>query len=171
MSLLRWALFIIPLIVLLGFLAGQVTGSAEENRWFQALVKPAAQPPNWAFPVAWTLLYILIGLAFSMILNARGAPLRGLAIILFLVQFALNLAWSPLFFGMHQVSSAFWLLVVMFAAAFLTTLVFGRIRKAAAWLMVPYLAWLCFAAILNKQIDDLNPDAETLVVPAASTQI
>ncbi len=171
MSLLRWALFIIPLIVLLGFLAGQVAGPADENRWFQALVKPAAQPPNWAFPVAWTLLYILIGLAFSMILNARGAPLRGLAIILFLVQFALNLAWSPLFFGMHQVSSAFWLLVVMFAAAFLTTLVFGRIRKAAAWLMVPYLAWLCFAAILNKQIDDLNPGAETLVVPAASTQI
>ncbi|QTD57246.1 TspO/MBR family protein [Parasphingorhabdus cellanae] len=171
MSLLRWALFIVPLIVLLGFLAAQVTGPADENRWFQALVKPAAQPPDLAFPIAWTILYVMIAIAFSMILNARGAPLRGLAIILFIVQFALNLAWSPLFFGMHQVSAAFWLLVAIFATAFVTTLVFGRVRKAAAWLMVPYLAWLCFAAILNKQIDDLNPGAETLVVPAASTQI
>lgn len=171
MSLLRWVLFIVPLIVLLGFLAAQVTGPADENRWFQALTKPAAQPPDLAFPIAWTSLYIMIGIAFSMILHARGAPLRGLAIILFVTQFALNLAWSPLFFGMHQISAAFWLLLVMFALAFVTTLVFGRIRKAAAWLMVPYLAWLCFAAILNKQIDDLNPGAETLVVPAASTQI
>ena len=106
-----------------------------------------------------------------MILHARSAPLRGLAIVLFITQFILNLAWSPLFFGMHQVSAAFWLLISILVIAFVTTIVFGRIRKAAAWLMVPYLAWLCFAGILNKQIDNLNPDAETLVVPAARTQI
>ncbi len=171
MSLLRWALFIVPVIVLLGFVSGQVAGSGEENRWFQALVKPEAQPPGWMFGVAWTILYIMMGIALAMILHARGAPLRGLAIVLFLIQYALNLFWSPLFFGMHQISAAFWLLITIFATAFVTTLVFGRIRKAAAWLMVPYLAWLCFAGILNKQIVDLNPGAETLVVPAASTQI
>ena len=66
---------------------------------------------------------------------------------------------------------AFWFLVIIFLLALATTLVFGRVRKAAAWLMVPYLAWLCFAAALNKEIDWLNPSAETLVVPAARTQI
>ena len=171
MSLLRWVLFVVPVIVLLGLFSGQIAGSGEENRWFQKLVKPDAQPPGWMFGVAWTILYIMMGIALSMILHARGAPLRGLAIILFLVQYALNLFWSPLFFGMHQISAAFWLLITIFALAFVTTLVFGRVRKAAAWLMVPYLAWLCFAGILNKQIIDLNPGAETLVVPAASTQI
>lgn len=171
MSLLRWVLFIVPAIVLLGFLSGQLAGSGDENRWFSALTKPEAQPPGWLFGVVWTILYIMMGTAFAMIVHARGAPLRGLAIILFLSQFALNLFWSPLFFGMHQVSAAFWLLITIFVLAFATTFVFGRIRKTAAWLMVPYLAWLCFAGILNKQIDDLNPDAETLVVPAARTQI
>ena len=171
MSLLRWILFVVPIIVVLGFLSGQVAGSGEENRWFAALAKPDAQPPGWAFGFAWTILYIMIGVAFSMILHARSASLRALAILLFITQFILNLAWSPLFFGMHQVSSAFWLLLSILVIAFITTMIFGRIRKAAAWLMVPYLAWLCFAGILNKQIDNLNPDAETLVVPAASTQI
>ena len=171
MSLLRWMLFVVPVIMLLGFLFSQIAGSGEENRWFQALTKPAAQPPGWVFSTAWALLYAMIGSAFAMILHARGSPLRGIAIVLFLFQFALNLFWPILFFGMHQVSAAFWLLVIIFAAALATTFVFGRVRKAAAWLMVPYLAWLCFAAVLNKQIEWLNPGAETLVVPAARTQI
>ena len=171
MSLLRWILFIVPMTILLGFLSGQIAGSGEENRWFNALTKSELQPPGWLFGVAWTILYAMIGTAFAMVLHARGAPLRGIAVVLFLVQYALNLFWSPLFFGMHQVSAAFWLLVVIFIISVATTIVFGRIRKAAAWLMVPYLAWLCFAGILNKQIDWLNPNAETLVVPAARTQI
>ncbi|WP_417622975.1 TspO/MBR family protein [Parasphingorhabdus sp.] len=171
MSLLRWILFAVPVIILLGFLSGQIAGSGEENRWFNALTKPEAQPPGWMFGVAWTILYAMMGTAFAMVLHARGAPLRGIAIVLFLIQYVLNLFWSPLFFGMHQVSAAFWLLITILLFALATTLVFGRVRKAAAWLMVPYLAWLCFAAVLNKQIDWLNPGAETLVVPAARTQI
>ncbi len=166
MSLVRWALFVMPLILLLGFLSGAVAGSGEDNRWFAELVKPAAQPPGWVFPVAWTTLYLMMGLAFAMILHARGARQRGLAIGLFIGQFLLNLLWSPLFFGQHEVTTAFYVILLMLAVAFATTLVFGRIRKAAAWLMVPYLAWLCFASILNYQIDSLNPDAESLYVPA-----
>lgn len=171
MSLLRWILFIVPITVLLGFTFSQFANTGDENRWFQALVKPAAQPPGWAFGAAWGLLYAMMGTAFAMVLHARGAPLRGPAIILYLLQYALNLFWPILFFGMHQVGTAFWLLIIIFVLALATTVIFGRIRKAAAWLMVPYLAWLCFAAILNKQIDWLNPGAETLVVPAARTQI
>jgi translocator protein len=170
-SLLRWALFVMPVILFLGFLSGSVSGSGEENRWFAELVKPAAQPPGWLFGVAWTILYLCIGLAFAMILHARGARSRGLAIGLFLVQLVLNLAWSPIFFGRHQVTTALFLIVLILVVAIATTLIFSRIRKAAAWLMVPYLAWLSFATILNYQIDQLNPDAEGLYVPAASTQI
>ena len=169
MSLVRWALFVMPVILLLGFLSGAVAGSGEDNRWFAELVKPAAQPPGWMFGVAWTILYLMIGLAFAMILHARGAKQRGLAIGLFLGQYILNLAWSPIFFGQHEVTTAFYLITIIFMLALLTTLVFGRIRKAAAWLMVPYLAWLSFASILNYQIDQLNPDAESLYVPAAQT--
>lgn len=171
MSLLRWILFIVPITVLLGFTFSQFANSGEENRWFQALAKPAAQPPGWAFGAARALLYTMMGTAFAMVLHARGAPLRIPAIILYLLQFALSLFWPILFFGMHQVTAAFWFLVMIFILALATTLVFGRVRKAAAWLMVPYLAWLCFAAALNKEIDWLNPEAETLVVPAARTQI
>ncbi len=171
MSLLRWILFIVPVTVLLGFMFSQFANSGEENRWFQALAKPAAQPPGWAFGAAWALLYTMMGTAFAMVLHARGAPLRGPAIVLYLVQYALNLFWPILFFGMHQVGAAFWLLVIIFLMALCTTLIFGRIRKAAAWLLVPYLAWLCFAAVLNQKIESLNPGAETLVVPAARSQI
>ena len=171
MSLIRWALFVIPTIMFLGFISGTISGSGEENRWFQELVKPESQPPGWAFGVVWPILYLMVGLAFAIILNARGAPQRGLAIGLFLTQLLLNLFWSPLFFGQHQVTNAFYLIILIFLTALATTLAFGRVRKAAAWLMVPYLAWLSFAAVLNYQIDQLNPGAERLYVPAESEPI
>jgi translocator protein len=171
MSFLRWALFVVPAIMFVGFLSGAVSGSSEENGWFAELIKPDAQPPGWVFGVVWSVLYFMIAVAFSMILHARGARSRGLAIGLFLAQFLLNLSWSPIFFGRHQVTTALYLILVILALAIATTMVFGRIRKAAAWLMVPYLVWLSFASILNFQIDRLNPDAEDLYVPAASSQI
>jgi tryptophan-rich sensory protein len=76
-----------------------------------------------------------------------------------------------LFFGKHEVTLAFYLLLAIWLVAFATTIVFGRIRPIAAWLLVPYLAWLSFAAILNYQIDRLNPEAERLYVPAATSEI
>lgn len=171
MSFLRWALFIVPLILLLGWFSGQWSGSGEQNSWYAALTKPETTPPGWVFPVVWTTLYILMGLALSMVLHARGAVGRGLAMALFVAQLLLNLFWSPLFFRMHQVTTAFYVILAIFVLATLTTVLFGRIRKVAAWMMVPYLAWLVIAAALNFQIDRLNPDAETLYVPAVSSQI
>lgn len=157
MSFLRWAIVAVPLIVLLGSLSGGIGGSAGESSWYAALQKPALVPPGWVFGVAWTILYALMGLALAMILNARGAYGRPAALTLFGIQLALNLAWSPLFFGAHRIQAAFWLILAIFFFALLTTLAFGRIRKWAAWVMVPYLAWLCFAAVLNWQIMQLNP--------------
>jgi translocator protein len=171
MSYIRWALVTVPTIVFLGFLSGRVSNSGFENPWYDALVKPAIQPPGWAFGAAWSVLYIMLGLALALVLNARGNRFRAYAIALFTVAFVLNLAWSPLFFAAHQVLAAFALILFMLAFAIATTIAFGRVRKAAAWLMVPYLAWLCFAAILNWQTHMLNPNAETLAPAGNNTQI
>jgi translocator protein len=171
MSFLRWALVTVPAIVFLGFLSGRLSNSGYGNRWFDALSRPEIVPPGWVFGLVWTILYILLGVALAMILFARGARGRGTALGLFGVQLALNLAWTPLFFGAHQVSLALVLIVVILTLAIATTFAFASIRKAAAWLMVPYMVWLSFASILTFQIDRMNPDAETLVPEAPSTQI
>lgn len=158
-GLFRWMLITVPAILLLGFLSGQLANSGYGNPWFDALRKPAIMPPGWVFGVVWSALYVLMGIALAMILNARGAAGRTRALTLFGIQFAMNLAWSPLFFAAHQVLPAFILIVVLLVVATLTTLAFGRIRSAAAWLMLPYLLWLGFASVLNWRVHELNPGA------------
>ena len=171
MSFLRVALVTVPLILFLGILSGTLAGSGYGNPWFAMLAKPAAMPPGWVFPVVWTLLYILIGFALAMIVWARGASGRGIAIGLFALQFVLNLAWSPTFFAAHRMGAAFALILLMIVLTIATTLAFARIRARAALLMMPYLLWLCFAAWLNHSIETLNPGAETLAPGAGSTQV
>jgi benzodiazapine receptor len=171
MSFLRWAVVMVPLVLFLGFLSGRSVPTGAENGWYAMLAKPALTPPDWVFPVAWAVLYVLQGLALAMILHARGARARNLAIALFVVQLLLNLAWTPIFFGAHEVVLALDVIVAMLVVAIATTVAFGRIRPAAAWLMVPYLAWICFAGMLTLGIHQLNPDAEDLVPSGASTQI
>ncbi len=168
---LRWALITVPVIVGLGFLSGRVANSGFGNRWFDALDKPALMPPGWAFGVAWTILYVMMALAFAIVLHARGARGRGPAIILFLVQLLLNLAWSPLFFRLHQVTPALVLILLLALLVAVTIRLFWRVRPFAGMLLLPYLAWLAFASFLNYEIGRLNPDAATLVAPALKTQI
>ncbi|BBD98528.1 tryptophan-rich sensory protein [Sphingobium amiense] len=168
---LRWALVTVPAILFLGFLSGRMANSGYGNRWFDALEKPALMPPGWLFGVAWTILYILMGLAFAIVLHARGAKGRGAAIALFFLQLAMNLAWSPLFFRAHQVDGALLLIVALFAVVALTAALFWRIRRVAGLLLLPYLGWLAFASFLNYEIGRLNPDADTLVAPALKTQL
>lgn len=167
----RVALITVPLVLLLGVASSRIAPTGSENAWFQALVKPAIMPPNWAFGVAWTILYALLGLALAMIVDARGARLRSAAIWAFVVQLALNLVWSPLFFGAHQVLPAFFVILGMFVAAAVTTRLFAKVRGVAALLMLPYLGWLAFAALLNYQYHVLNPNAADLVPSASTTQI
>ncbi len=171
MSLLRWALVTVPLILLLGTLSGKLAGSGSDNAWYAALAKPDFTPEGWVFPVAWAILYLLQGVALAMILHARGAAGRGLAIGLFAAQLALNLAWSPIFFGLHRVGLAMAVILAMIALAAAATFLFGRIRKPAALLMLPYVGWLLFAALLNWQILQLNPDAESLAPDDAAADI
>lgn len=170
-SYLRWAVVTVPFILLLGFVSGRLVETGDANCWYRALAKPALTPPDWAFPVAWTTIYILMGLALAMIVNARGSRLRGVAIALFFAQLLVNLAWTPLFFGAHQVLAAAVTIAVMLALTIATALVFGRIRPLAAWLLVPYMVWISFAGLLTLEIHRLNPNAQTLVCGGSSTQI
>ncbi len=168
---LRWAMVTVPLILLLGFVSARLYPAGAQNSWYAALTKPAATPPDLVFPIAWTTIYILAGLAVAMILNARSAPRRVPALTLFVVQMLVNLAWSPLFFGLHQVRAAFILLCVLAVLVVGCIALFARIRVGAALLMLPYLAWLCYAGFVLYQIDRLNPNAQALVPSGASDQI
>ncbi|MHA3791592.1 TspO/MBR family protein [Sphingomonas sp. YL-JM2C] len=167
----RWALICVPAILLLGTISGRIANSDEGNPWFDALSKPALMPPAWVFGAVWSILYVLMALALAMILNARGAKARGVAVALFLIQLGLNLAWSPVFFAMHRIMLAFGLIAAILLWAGATTLVFWRIRPAAGMLMLPYLAWLLFAGMLNWQIHERNPNGVTLVPVRGDTQI
>ena len=167
---LRWAVVTVPFILLLGFTSARLVPSGAQNPWYFALTKPDNMPPEWAFPVAWTVIYVLLGLALAMIINARGSTLRGPALVLFAVQMAANLAWTPIFFGMHQVTTALIVLGALGVLVLATILIFGRIRTGAALLLVPYLAWVCYAGFLLYQIDRLNPNAGSLVSAGTKDQ-
>ena len=164
----RTALITVPIVLALGSLSGRLANSGYDNGWFAALAQPDIMPPGWVFGVVWTILYCLMGVSLAMILVAKGAPGRGRALSLFLTQLVINLAWSPIFFAWHQVTLAFYLILLILALTVATTFAIAPLRKAAAWLLVPYMVWLSFASILNYQIDQLNPDAETLVSAAAT---
>lgn len=156
---LRWALFIVPGIMFLGFFAGRLGGSGAGNPWFMDLVKPAIYPPPATFGIVWTILYLVMGVALTLVVTARGASGRGYAIALFMFQLVLNLAWSPLFFGMHMIAAALALLVAIDLAVAATILAFRKVRPIAAWMLLPYLAWVLFATVLNWQFLVANPGA------------
>lgn len=156
-SLLRWALFAVPLVMLLGFLSGRLSGSGADSLWFQSLVKPAIFPPPMWFGIVWTILYALMGFALAMVCAAWGARGRGLAISFFAIQLIVNLAWSPVFFAMHDIRAAMIVIGVLDILVLITIALFWRVRKMAAVLLLPYLAWIAFASVLNWQFLELNP--------------
>jgi translocator protein len=171
MSFVRWALVTVPGIVFIGFLMGRISNSRFGNRWFDALQKPEIFPPGWLFPVVWTILYIMLGLILAMLLHARGAKGRGLALSLFSVQLILNYSWTSLFFVAHQVTLSLYLIVTILALAIAATFAIAPIRKQAAWMMVPYLIWLTLASLITLQVDWLNPDAEMMVPATPAAEI
>ena len=143
----------IPLI-LGGISALAVKGGMEE---YAMLEQPPLSPPGWLFPVAWSLLYVLMGAA-SYIVLCSGAPLyeRRSALKLYAVQLVVNVLWPPIFFGLGLYLAALAWLVLLWVLVLVTALRFRRISRAAFCLMVPYLAWLTFAAYLNFGVWLLN---------------
>ena len=149
----------ILLVNLLGVASAGLSGPMAGGDWYAALKLPALQPPGPVFGIAWTLLYSLLGIALSRLWIARPSPERRRALTLFGVQLALNLAWSPLFFGARQILPALLLLALILAFSVLATFAARRVDRVAPWLMLPYLLWLGFAFGLNWRIWQLNPGA------------
>lgn len=155
-SFLRWSLFLVPLIVLLGFLAGQL--GSPQTAWFQGLAKPSIYPPPAAFGIVWGILYVMIGFALALVASAWGARGRELAIIVFAVHFIGNLSWTPVFFGMQDMTTGLYILVYVTLSLLVVIWAFWRVRRLAALLLLPYLAWVAFATVLNYQFIVENPD-------------
>jgi benzodiazapine receptor len=157
----KTALVAVIAIELLGGASGWLSNSGYGNGWFDSLRKPNFMPPGWTFGVVWPILYALLGVAVAMVLAGPPSPRRKLALVLFLVQLALNFAWSPIFFAAHDIGLAKVVIFVMAALAAAAAGQFLRLRREAGLLLVPYLAWLVFAATLNATIEVLNPGAGT----------
>jgi len=155
-SFLRWSLFLVPLIVLLGFMGGQL--GSPQTAWFQSLEKPSIFPPPAAFGIVWTVLYVMIGFAVALVVSAWGARERDLAIIVFAVHFVGNLAWTGVFFGMQNMTGGLIVLAYAIVTLIAVIVVFWRVRRNAALLLLPYFAWVCFASLLNYQFIVENPD-------------
>ncbi|WP_260923390.1 TspO/MBR family protein [Novosphingobium sp. 9] len=153
----RWTLVIVPLVILLGFISRRASVSGPDNPWFAALVKPSVYPAPLVFPIVWSLLYVMMGLAAAMVGAARGARGRGLALVFFGVQLVLNLAWSPVFFGAHKMHAGLVVISLLDLAVIVTIAAFWRVRRPAALLLVPYLAWILFATYLNYAFLQANP--------------
>jgi len=125
--------------------------------WYAGLHKPAFTPPNWAFGPAWSVLYVLIGIGFWRILNL-GPRVAGqrTAVALFLVQLTLNALWSVAFFGLHSPLDGLIVIAAMILTIIATIIAFWPLDRLAALLMVPYLAWVGFASLLNLSVFLLN---------------
>jgi translocator protein len=131
-----------------------VTGTGS---WYQSLDKPNWNPPGWVFGPVWTTLYIMMGVALYLIWTGHAPlPQKRKAIILWGLQLFFNFLWSFFFFGQELIFGALLEIAVLWIFILLTIFSFARISKLAAWLLVPYISWVSFAALLNYAIWELN---------------
>ncbi len=146
----------IAICLLTGALGGWVT-SQSVIEWYPTLNKPAWNPPAWVFAPMWTTLYVMMAVAAWLVWKKvpRGSGVR-LALVLFFAQLALNCLWSFLFFGARSPAWALIDIFVLLAALAATTAAFFNHSRLAGALMLPYLAWVSFAAFLNFTIWQLN---------------
>ena len=150
-----WLLTWLALCFAVAGVSGSWTAS-EIPGWYRTLTRPSISPPSWLFGPVWTLLYAMMAIAAWQVSQTAPSTLRTWAIGLFLTQLALNFAWSFLFFRCHAIGAALAEVIVLWLAIGATTLVFGRVMPSAAGLMVPYWAWVTFAAVLNAAFWRLN---------------
>lgn len=152
------------LLILAGFLilcfASAALGSAatqpQIGEWYAGLAKPSFTPPNAAFPLAWTILYALMAVAAWRVAVIGAGPARSRALVAFAVQLALNTAWSFLFFAAENPLLGLIDIVALVAAIAWTIRLFRPIDRVAAGLLLPYIAWVCYATALNAAILYLN---------------
>lgn len=138
-----------------GGIAGWATAS-NINAWYRHLAKPWFNPPNAVFAPVWTFLYALMGIALFRIWRKPPGPLRKRALRIFFFQLTLNLFWSFLFFYFHWIGIALIDIIVLWLGILITIFWFASLDRPAAWLLVPYIAWVSFAMLLNGAIWQLN---------------
>ncbi|HSW77891.1 MAG TPA: TspO/MBR family protein [Candidatus Chromulinivoraceae bacterium] len=125
--------------------------------WYSHLEKPLLNPPNWVFGPVWTALYILMGVSLYLVWTAVGKKkAKQQAYLAFAVQLLLNVLWSVMFFGLRNLWGGALVIVLLFVALAVTMILFRAFSRTAFWLLVPYIAWICFATYLNVSIAVLN---------------
>lgn len=131
--------------------------SIQASSFYAELVRPEWAPPSWLFGPAWTVLYLLMGMAAWLVWRVGGFRASQPALILFLTQLVFNALWSWLFFGWHRGALAFADVLLLLALIIATLISFWRIKALAGALLIPYLLWVAFASALNYSIWQLNP--------------
>ncbi len=132
--------------------------SVTAGSFYAELARPAWAPPAWLFGPVWTLLYAMMGVAVWLVWMRSGLAGGRTAIVLFIVQLIANALWSWLFFAWRLGGAAFVEILILWCLIAATIAAFGRIRKLAAILLLPYLAWVTFASVLNFAIWRMNPN-------------
>ncbi len=152
-----WKLVIsICLCESVGIISGLLTAS-EIDTWFTTLNKPFWNPPAYLFGPVWALLYLLMAIALWLVWKTAVINVRkSNAISFFILQLGLNFLWSIFFFKLHSPTLAFLDILLLIITLLITIISFAKISKVAAWLLVPYISWVCFAAVLNYTIWMLN---------------
>jgi translocator protein len=150
--------------MLLGFIAccflAALTGALfRPGEWYQRLAKPSWRPPNRLFGPVWTVLYLTIAVSGWLVWREAGLAGAVLPLTIYALQLALNAAWTPLFFGLHRPDLGFLDIVLVWLSIIATIAGFYPIHAVAALLLLPYLAWVTFAAALNFAIWRLNPSS------------
>ncbi len=156
------------LLIFIAFLGACMAAAATgamfgPGRWYEELDKPTWTPPNWLFPVAWTVLYLAIAVAAWRV-ALSGSEVLALGLALWALQIALNTLWTPVFFGLQQLFGGLVVLAALWLSVLLTTAAFLAADWLAGLLFIPYLAWVSFAGALNYDIWRRNGDA-----PSAGT--
>jgi len=136
-------------------LGGWVTAGSVGS-WYPTLKKPAFNPPDWVFAPVWTALYLMIAVAGWRVWRRHGFAGARSAMSAYALQLALNLGWSFLFFGGRMIGAALAEILLLLAAILVNAVLFWRVERAAALLLVPYGAWVAFATVLNAALWRLN---------------
>lgn len=124
--------------------------------WYTGLVKPSWNPPNWLFGPVWSALYLLMAISVWLVWLKEGLADAVIPLVIFLLQLVLNAAWSWLFFGKHEMGIAFLEILFLWAAILACIIVFWNLNPISGVLLVPYILWVTFAAVLNYTLWQLN---------------
>jgi translocator protein len=153
----NWKLIIsVTICEVVGITSGLLT-NAQNNIWYDNIVKPSWNPPAYLFGPVWTILYFLMGVSLWIIWKSDFYEYKkSQAMLFFAMQLFCNFWWTILFFKFHSPFAAFADIILMIVLILFTIFRFAEISKTAAWLLVPYISWVCFAAILNYNLWYLN---------------